>query len=92
MHTLGFGESKRTLRLKINMEGLELEEFDKVLRRNGHEAAVRIDGCARMATVLPEEDATVFAEVQGVAVLLPHWIMFPQGEIHQLPVHMITFG
>jgi len=45
------------------MEGLEFEEVDKVLRRDGHEAAVGIVGCARVATVLPEEDATVFAEV-----------------------------
>lgn len=41
---------------------------------------------------LPEEDATVFAEVQGVAVLLLHWIMFLQGEVHQLPVHVIGLG
>lgn len=31
---------------------------------------------------LPKEDATVFAEVQGVAVLLLHRIMFLQGEVH----------
>lgn len=41
---------------------------------------------------LPEEDATVFAEVQCVSVLLLHWIMFLQGEVHQLPVHIITLG
>lgn len=41
---------------------------------------------------LPEEDATVFAEVQGVAVLLLHGIMFLQGEVHQLPVHVVTLG
>lgn len=46
-----------------------------MLRRDGHEAAVWIVGCARVAAVLPEEDATVFAEVQGVAVLLLHWVM-----------------
>lgn len=80
------------LLLKNSVEGSELEEVDKVLRRNGHEAAVWIGGCAWMATVLPEEDATVFAEVQGVAVLLPHWIVFFQGEVHQLPVHVITLG
>lgn len=34
------------------MEGLELEEVDKVLRRDGHEAAVGVNGRARMATVL----------------------------------------
>lgn len=76
----------------LRMEGLELEEVNKVLRRNRHETAVWIVGCAWMATVLPEEDATVFAEVQGVAVLLPHWIMFFQGKVHKLPVHVVTLG
>lgn len=73
-----------------SVEGLKLEEVDKVLRRDRHEAAVRVVGCAGVATVLPEEDATVFAEVQSVAVLLLHGIMFPQGEVHQLPVHILT--
>lgn len=41
---------------------------------------------------LPEEDATVFAEVQSVTVLLLHWIMFLQGEVHELPVHVIALG
>lgn len=53
VHTLGFrAEGKRTRRLKSSMEGLELEEVDKVLWRDGHEAAVWVVGCARMATVL----------------------------------------
>lgn len=34
------------------MEGLELEEVDKVLWGDGHEAAVGVVGCAWMATVL----------------------------------------
>lgn len=36
------------------MEGLEFEEVNKVLRRDGHEAAVWIVGCARVATVLED--------------------------------------
>lgn len=78
--------------MKTNTEGLGLEEVDEVLWRNGYEAAVWIVGSAWMATVLPEEDVTVFTEVQGVAVLLLHWIMFLQGEEHQLPVHFFTVG
>lgn len=41
---------------------------------------------------LPEEDATVFAEVQGVTVLLLHGVVFLQSEVHQLPVHVVTRG
>lgn len=41
---------------------------------------------------LPEEDATVFAKVQRVAVLLLHGVVFLQGEIHQLPVHIVIPG
>lgn len=39
---------------------------------------------------LPEEDATVFAKVQRVAVLLLHGVVLLQGEIHQLPVHVVV--
>lgn len=78
--------------MKSNVEGLELEEVDKVLRRDGHQAAVWIVGCARVAKVLPEEDATVFAEVQRVAVLLPHGVVLLKVEVHQLPVHAVTLG
>lgn len=74
------------------MKDLELEEVNKVLWRDWHEAAVWIVGCARMAAVLPEEDATVFAEVQGVAILFFHGVVLLQGEVHQLPVHSITLG
>lgn len=41
---------------------------------------------------LPEEDATMFAEVQSVAVFLLLWIMFLQGEVHELPVHIIIIA
>lgn len=41
---------------------------------------------------LPEEDATVLAEVQGVAVLLPHWVVLLQREVHELPVHLVAGG
>ena len=51
-----------------------------------------VAGVCYLVVYLPEEDATVFAEVHGVAVLLPHWIMFLQGEVHQLPVHIFTLG
>lgn len=34
------------------LEGLELEEVDKMLRRDGHKAAFWVVGCAWMATVL----------------------------------------
>lgn len=74
------------------MEGLKFEEVDKVLRRNGHQAAVWIIGGARVAKVLPEKDATVFAEVQRVAVLLLHGVVLLQGEVHQLPVHVVASG
>ncbi len=47
---------------------------------------------ASMFIYLPEEDATVFAKVQGISILLLHWIMFLQGEVHQLPVHIIALG
>lgn len=80
------------LQVKNSMEGLKLEQVDKVLRRDGHQAAVWIVGCARVAKVLPEEDATVFAKVQRVAVLLLHGVVFLQGEIHQLPVHVVILG
>lgn len=39
---------------------------------------------------LPEEDATVFAKVQSVAVLLPHWVVLLQREVHELPVHVVA--
>lgn len=68
--------------MKSNEEVSELKQVDKVLWRDRHEAAVWIVGCARMATVLPEEDATVFAEVQCVAILLLHWIVFLQSKVH----------
>lgn len=45
-----------------------------------------------VSVYLPEEDPTVFAEVQRVAVLLLHWIMFLQYEVHELPVHVVTLG
>lgn len=49
----GWGaEGKRLLRLKNGKEGLKLEEVDKVLWRDGHEAAARVVGCARVSTVL----------------------------------------
>ena len=32
-------------------------------------------GLFHLLVYLPEEDATVFAEVQGVAILLLHWVM-----------------
>lgn len=41
---------------------------------------------------LPEEDATVLAEVQSVAVLLPHWVVLLQCEVHELPVHLVAGG
>lgn len=41
---------------------------------------------------LPEEDATVLAEVQSVAVLLPHWVVLLQREVHELPVHVVAGG
>lgn len=41
---------------------------------------------------LPEEDATVFAEVQSVAVLLPYWVVLLQREVHELPVHVVAPG
>lgn len=41
---------------------------------------------------LPEEDATVFAEMEGVSILLPLRVAFLQGEVHQLPVHSIALG
>ena len=44
-------EGKQMLHSKNN-GGLKLEEVDKVLWRDGHEAAVWIVGCAWMATVL----------------------------------------
>lgn len=40
-----------------------MEEVNKVLRGDGREAPVRIDGCAWVSTVLPEEDVTVLAVV-----------------------------
>lgn len=49
VHTLGF---RARVNGRVSMEGLELEEVDKVLWRDGHEAAVWVVGCARMATVL----------------------------------------
>ena len=41
---------------------------------------------------LPKEDATMFAEVQRVAILLLHGVVFLQGEIHPLPVHLVILG
>lgn len=32
----------------------------------------------------------MFAEVQGVSILLFHGVVFLQGEVHQLPVHVVT--
>lgn len=51
-----------------------------------------VTGMLHPLVYLPKEDATVFAEVQGVAVLLLHWVMLLQGEVHQLPVHVVTLG
>lgn len=51
-----------------------------------------MNGFTGVFVYLPEEDATVFAEVQGVAVLLLHWIVFLQGEVHQLPVDVVALG
>lgn len=51
-----------------------------------------VAGLLYLFVYLPEKDATMFAEVQGVAVLLLHGIMLLQGEVHQLPVHVVTLG
>lgn len=37
---------------------------------------------------LPEEDAAVAAEVQGVPVLLPGRVVLLKREVHQLPLHV----
>lgn len=41
---------------------------------------------------LPEKAATMFAEVQRVAVFLLLWMMFLQCEVHELPVHIIIIA
>lgn len=41
---------------------------------------------------LPEEDATVFAEVQSVAILLLYWVVLLKREVHELPVHVVARG
>lgn len=41
---------------------------------------------------LPEEDVAMLAIMQRVAVLLPHWVILLQREVHQLPVHIVTLG
>lgn len=50
--------SRTHFQVGSDTEGLELEEVDKVLRRDGHEAAVWVVGCAWMATVLERQSTT----------------------------------
>ena len=40
---------------------------------------------------LPEEDAAVPAEVQGVSILLLGGVVLLKCKIHQLPLHMAFF-
>lgn len=56
-----------------------------------HDVSV-VPGVFYLRVYLPEEDATVFAEMQGVSVLFFHGVLFLQGEVHQLPVHIISPG
>lgn len=53
------------------MEGLELEEVDKVLWGDGHEAAVGVVGCAWMAPVL-EHSQQPYCQKEGGSDL-EHW-------------------
>lgn len=82
------------LRLQV-MVGLArpsvLEKVDEVLRGHRREAAVRVSGRAGVARVLPEEDAAMPAEVQGVSVLLLGGVVLLKRKIHQLPLHMAFF-
>lgn len=59
-----------------------------MLRGDGCEAAVWIIGCAGVPGILPEQNATVPAEVQRVPVLLSFRVILLQGEVHQLPVYV----
>lgn len=68
--------------------GSEVEKVNKVLRVKGHSAAFWVVGCAGMVCVLPEEDVTVCAEVQGVAVLLSVRIAAAKLKVHLLPFQM----
>ena len=46
------------LGLRTNIDGLEPEEVNKVLRGDGHQAAVWIVGCARVAKILGKGQQT----------------------------------
>lgn len=63
-----------------------LEEVDEVLGRHRHEAAVGVGRGTGVSRVLPEENAAVPAEVQGIPILLLGWVVLLQGKIHQLPL------
>ena len=45
----------------------------------------------RCPPYLPEEDAAVPAEVQGVSVLLLGGVVLLKRKVHQLPLHMTFF-
>lgn len=47
---------------------------------------------AASSEYLPEENAAVPAEVQGVPVLLLGWVVLLQGKIHQLPLDVALLG
>lgn len=47
---------------------LELEEVDKMLRRDGHEAAFWVIGCAWMATVLKRATALLEGKVEELRI------------------------
>lgn len=57
---------------------------------DGHQGMIRVDGSARVAAVLPEEDAAVAAEMQRVSVVLPLGVVLLEGEVEPLPVHAAT--
>lgn len=69
----------------------ELEEINEMLRRHRCEAAVRVCSCAGVPRVLPEENAAVLAEVQGVSVLLPGRVALLKGKVHELPLDVAGF-
>lgn len=66
--------------------GSEFKKVDKVLRGEGHGAALWVVGCAGMVCVLPEQDVAVCAEVQGVTVLFSVRVAAAQLEVHLLPL------
>lgn len=68
-----------------------LEKVDEVLWGHRREAAVWVGSRAGVARVLPEEDAAVPAEVQGVSILLLGGVVLLKCKIHQLPLHMAFF-